>query len=630
LKYASLPLADPAACAFVLRALPHMVVVLKGVFLQRGPPGLAAALGFSAAAAASEADYLLQRGKALAGRLDTINCEAAHDALTRAADAYFEAHKAAAAAKEKKDHKKGGATGGDRGEDAAAVARHLRGGGVLRALEWFFDTHDAAYELRGLKRVVLSASFPLHPGRAFWVSEASVAQLSAAAAAEETAFVASLPALWVPQPGVETEEDRLRLEVESLRKRLEDALNPPETQEAVAARNQRKSNVFMRVRRMMSKVVPGVEDPGDPQVLADLQAAANTVMPDFLRTTLRISDYGHQRKAVHAATTAAATVASGFSNHIIEELKNEKEAWLLSKELERHEMTKHMQEHIKMIMDDKDRWLEMKEREKQAIVEQMQAHLRQVIEDRDAMLQAKDKEIQTLTASMEQHMHTMAADRLTIVEQKDSQRDSMIQQMESQIARERETHHAREMQMDRENFLLHQQIDFLQLIVADREADMARRQGLVPGGRGIGPESADSFSSYLRRAYGGEKKGGRRGNRGRSRQRSRPASPAGGSLVVDHESYSRIGMGSVSPTPGFESDDDERNERGELVIRAYTGGGLPMIADDSGSGPTAAAVRANVVNTEDEQLQQLLRGAFLRNDRAKGKVRPKTASDARF
>ena len=575
---------------------------------------------------------MLQRGKALAGRLDTISCEAAHDALTRAADAYFEAHKAAAAAKEKKDHKKGGATGGDRGEDAAAVARHLRGGGVLRALEWFFDTHDAAYELRGLKRVVLSASFPVHPGRAFWVSEASVAQLSTAAAAEETAFVASLPALWVPQPGVETEEDRLRREVESLRKRLEDALNPPETQEVIAARNQRKSNVFMRVRRMMSKVVPGVEDPGDPQVLADLQAAANTVMPDFLKATLRISDYGHQRKTVHAATTAAATVASGFSNHIIEELKNEKEAWLLSKELERHEMTKHMQEHIKMIMDDKDRWLEMKEREKQAIVEQMQAHLRQVIEDRDAMLQAKDKEIQTLTASMEQHMHTMAADRLTIVEQKDSQRDSMIQQMESQIARERETHHAREMQMDRENFLLHQQIDFLQLIVADREADMARRQGLVPGagGRGIGPESADSFSSYLRRAYGGEKKGGRRGNRGRSRQRSRPASPAGGSLVVDHESYSRIGMGSVSPTPGFESDDDERNERGELVIRAYTGGGLPMIADDSGSGPTAAAVRAKVVNTEDEQLQQHLKAAFLRNDRAKGKVRPKTASDARF
>ena len=246
------------------------------------------------------------------------------------------------------------------------------------------------------------------------------------------------------------------------------------------------------------------------------------------------------------------------------------------------------------------------------------------------MLHAKDKEIQTLTVSMEQHMQTMAADRLTIVEQKDSERASMIQQLENQIVRERETHHAREMQMDRENFLLHQQIDFLQLIVADREADMARRQGLPGGGigPGIGPESADSFSSYLRRAYGTKKKGR---SRGRSRQRSRPASPSD-SLLVENESYSMM-RGSVSPPAGFESSDDERterNERGELVRRAYTG--LPMIVDgSSASGPTSAAViAATGVNADDEQLQQHLIAAFKRSDQRRGnktamKSRPKTA-----
>ena len=120
------------------------------------------------------------------------------------------------------------------------------------------------------------------------------------------------------------------------------------------------------------------------------------------------------------------------------------------------------------------------------------------------MLRAKDKEIQNMAIHVEQHMLTMASDRQTIIDQKDKEKATLMLQMENQIVREREVHHAREMQMDRENFMLHQQIDFLQLIVADKDADHARARRGGSNALGVGgpAESTDSFGSYLRKAYG--------------------------------------------------------------------------------------------------------------------------------
>ena len=318
---------------------------------------------------------------------------------------------------------------------------------VVHALEWFFDKNDTVYELKGLRRVQLSSS-TVHPGRAFWVSDATITQLMQSSSKEDNEFLESLIDLWQPQEPVETDVDRLQRENDELRRELFELRNPIDLDSD--ARRRQKANVFMKVRRMMSKVVPGMEDPSDPLVLDKLQSATNTVMPDFLKATLQLTTYGRQRNPIHAATTAAASVASGYSNHMIEELKNEKEAWMLSKEIEKHEMSKQMQEHIKMIVDDKERWLEMKEQEKQNIISQMQTHLRQVIDDRDAMLRAKDKEIQNMAVHVEQHMLTMASDRQTIIDQKDKEKATLMLQMENQIEREREVHHAREMQMDRE------------------------------------------------------------------------------------------------------------------------------------------------------------------------------------
>ena len=318
---------------------------------------------------------------------------------------------------------------------------------VVHALEWFFDKNDTVYELKGLRRVQLSSS-TVHPGRAFWVSDATITQLMQTSSKEDNEFLESLIDLWQPQEPVESDVDRLQRENDELRRELFELRNPIDLDSD--ARRRQKANVFMKVRRMMSKVVPGMEDPSDPLVLDKLQSATNTVMPDFLKATLQLTTYGRQRNPIHAATTAAASVASGYSNHMIEELKNEKEAWMLSKEIEKHEMSKQMQEHIKMIVDDKERWLEMKEQEKQNIISQMQTHLRQVIDGRDAMLRAKDKEIQNMAVHVEQHMLTMASDRQTIIDQKDKEKATLMLQMENQIEREREVHHAREMQMDRE------------------------------------------------------------------------------------------------------------------------------------------------------------------------------------
>ena len=502
----------------------------------------------------------------------------------------------------------------------AGSVSHVRSS-VLHALEWYFDKNDSVYELKGLRRVQLN-SLTVHPGRAFWVSEATITQLMQTSSKEDSEFLQSLIDLWQPQEPMETDIDRLQRENDELRRELFELRNPIDLD--ADARRRQKANVFMKVRRMMSKVVPGMEDPSDPLILDKLQSATNTVMPDFLKATLQLTTYGRQRNPIHAATTAAASVASGYSNHMIEELKNEKEAWMLSKEIEKHEMSKQMQEHIKMIVDDKERWLEMKEQEKQNIINQMQTHLRQVIDDRDAMLRAKDKEIQNMAIHVEQHMLTMASDRQTIIDQKDKEKATLMLQMENQIVREREVHHAREMQMDRENFMLHQQIDFLQLIVADKDADHARARRGGSNALGVGgpAESTDSFGSYLRKAYGNNKRGTRDSPKRRnhsarsSGHRSRPVSP-GGSMIVESDSYSLV-QGTAVPFDRENSDD-------ERLRVAYTG---LMIQDSEKDGSVDAVLRA------EEDSQQHLITAFRRDGttgRNKGgpnNRRPHTASGA--
>lgn len=162
--------------------------------------------------------------------------------------------------------------------------------------------------------------------------------------------------------------------------------------------------------------------------------------------------------------------------------------------------------------------------------------------------------------------------------------------------------------------MLHQQIDFLQLIVADKDADHARaRRGgsNVALGMGGHADSTDSFGSYLRKAYGNNK----RGTSGSlKRHRARPVSP-GGSMVVESDSYS-LAQGTATPF-NKENSDDER------LRLAYTG---LMIQDIEKDGSTDAVLRA------EEASQQHLLTAFRRDGAAghhKGSNRrPHTASGA--
>lgn len=620
-SYQPLVLTHLSARVFVLRVLPHVLMVMKAVFVQNGPEGLARSLGLGA----DLGPGVLEQVRIVAGRLDAAACAAEHAALTRAVHKHIEVMQASATAKAKQLRGRAGSQGkGDQGRaseglyEAPAVLTTVGArGGLLPALEWFFDQHDPHYEVRGLKRLQLSPTAPVHLGRALWVSDETYISLTRLAAQEESAFLLSLASMWVSKDPQPTELEQLQHENAELRRQLDELVNP--TPDLNEIQRTKKTNVFMRVRRMLGKVVPGLEDPGDPLVIADLQMATNNVMPDFLHSSLQLAQYGRQRKAIHAATTAAATVAAGYSNYMIEELKLEKEAWLLSKEIERHEMAKQMQDKVNMMVVDKEQWLDMKEREKQGIVGQMQSHLRQVIDDRDAMILAKDKEIHNLALQMQHHMMTMTADKQTLIEQKDREKDALMLQMESQISRERETHHAREMQMDRENFMLHQQIDFLQLIVADRDADAARKRDVALAG----PESTDSFGSFLRKAYG-TKRGGNAKRRSASARhkpsRSRQSSP-GDSMLVEHESYSQL-HGSVGAAADRESSDDERTRRAYLMLG--NGGGR--------EGRTEAAVpRGATAPANDEQLQQHLISAFTDQQgrrRSAGGARPRTASAA--
>ena len=176
--------------------------------------------------------------------------------------------------------------------------------------------------------------------------------------------------------------------------------------------------------------------------------------------------------------------------------------------------------------------------------------------------------------------------------------------------------------------MLHQQIDFLQLIVADKDADQARARrggGNVALGMGGHVESTDSFGSYLRKAYGNNKRGmsgmrdspKRRNHSARSGHRSRPVSP-GGSMIVESDSYS-LAQGTAVPFDRENSDD-------ERLRLAYTG---LMIQDIEKDGSTDAILRA------EEESQQHLITAF-RRDGATGhhkgsnrsNRRPHTASGA--